>query len=285
MKKAEKPAESHADKAKANFDRAEQAEMATPRETWNEHWTVARRLLELRRKLRGTKLWKTFELQRSFEAFSIHLLADEIEAVATECGLISSFRTTKWDKLGNKTVVEGMATFEDVDHGEIREYIGIGEAIDNGDKGLHKANSDARKVALICALNLGIGNDKEVAADKFEGDPAHNGSMGGSPQQSTQSTQSQPAQANGNGATHTKDTETYTLEQRGLKARAVLGRDLPQTVWTIVMNSPTAGAIDELIKMNKAEFDRFFENDNARGEELNAIISTKRAGLVAAGRV
>jgi hypothetical protein len=275
-----KPAE------KSQDIKAEPAQGTTAVETWQPHWNVARRLLEMRRKLRGTKLWKTFELQRSFEAFSIHSLADEIEAVACDCGLISSFKVTKWDKLGNKTIVEGVVCFENVDDGEVREYAGVGEAIDNGDKGLHKADSDARKIALINSLNLGIGSDKETEDKKAEGD-AMSGSMGGKPQQ--RYTPPEPtAKPNGNGHANghavNSESETYTLEQRGLKARAVLGKDLTQTVWTILVNSPTASAIDDFVNSNLAEFNRFFTNDPKRGEAMNQIITTRREDLVKAGR-
>ena len=257
-----------------------QAPATTPAEPWNANWNVSRRLLEMRRKLRGTKLWKTFELQRSFEAFSIHALADEIEAVACDCGLISSFRVTKWEKVGNRTVLEGMVTFEDVDHGEIREYPGVGEAIDNGDKGLHKADSDARKVALINALNLGIGSDKEAENAKPASD-AMAGSMGGMPQQSKQAADYIHQGTNG----HAKPSETFTLEQRGMKAHAVLSTEFVPRVWSIVMNSSSVSALDEFIAMNRLEFDRFYAMDSIKGDELQAIMSTKRAGLTAAGRL
>ncbi len=272
-KKTEKPAEKDQD--------VKAAPATTPAEPWKQHWNIRRRLLEARQLLRGTQLWQKFSLQRDFDAFSIHPLARGVEEVLGQVGVISSFSITKWQKQGNTTVIEGVVQFTSVDDGDTLEYPTVGEGIDNGDKGIGKAVSYARKMGLISALNLGIGVDNEAEETKPVEAGAAAPSMGGSPQQSTQAA---PAQANGNGATHAKDTETYTLEQRGLKARAVLGRDLPQTVWTIVMNSPTASAIDDLIKMNKAEFDRFFENDNVRGEELNAIISTKRAGLMAAGR-
>ncbi len=264
------------------------AQPATPEnlvreETWQTHWNVARRLLEMRRKLRGTKLWKTFELQRTFEAFSIHALADEIEAVACDCGLISSFKITKWDKLGNKTIVEGVVCFEDVDSGEVREYAGVGEAVDNGDKGMHKADSDARKIALINSLNLGIGSDKEAENGKAEGD-AMGGAMGGTPQQ--RYTPPEPtAKSNGsNGPTISNETETYTLQQRGVKGRAVFGNRLGQEVWSIVSLSKTAAEVEELIALNKEEFDRFFGNDPKRAHSMNQIISTRLADLVQAGR-
>lgn len=253
-----------------------------PQETWNAHWNVSRRLLEMRRKLRGSKLWATFEMQRTFEAFSIHALANEIEAVACDCGLISSFRVTKWDKLGNRTVVEGMVTFEDVDHGEVREYPGVGEAIDNGDKGLHKADSDARKVALINALNLGIGNDKE--AEDTKADAVNGEKMGGAPLQSARAKTAddfiQP-----NGATPSNDSETYTLEQQGVKARAVLGKDLVRTVWVVIQNSPTVGGLDAFCEMNEKEFTRFWNDNKERGAELKALIDSKRKSLEMAGRV
>ena len=91
IKKTDKPA---AD-PKPSMTEEVKAAAAPAEETWKSHWSVSRRLLELRRNLRGTKLWKTFEMQRAFEAFSIHALADEIEALACDCGLISSFRITK----------------------------------------------------------------------------------------------------------------------------------------------------------------------------------------------
>lgn len=257
-------------------------------ESWNAHWNVSRRLLEMRRKLRGTKLWKTFELQRSFEAFSIHSLADEIEAVACDCGLISSFRVTEWKKHDNRTVLEGMVTFEDVDHGDVREYPGVGEAIDNGDKGLHKADSDARKIALINALNLGIGNDKEAEqGGKTEGDAMH-GSMGGAPQQAA----SQQAKApddfirkpaapipNGNGQAHGAPAKMYTLQQHGVKARAILGAGLLSTCWAIIQNTMSTQTLDDWEQSNLEMLVEFSKDDPATAGTLQKLVRGRRDTL------
>lgn len=280
IKKTDKPAD-----AKPSMTEQVKTAAEQPAETWNPHWGVSRRLLEMRRKLRGTKLHKTFEMQRSFEAFSIHSLADEIEAVACDCGLISSFRVTKWEKVGNRTVVEGMVTFEDVDHGDVREYPGVGEAIDNDDKGLHKADSDARKVALINSLNLGIGNDKEAESGKAEGD-AMSGSMGGSPQQAPAPKVAadfiRPAT---NGHAAPTPNKMYTLQQAGVKARSVLGSGMLSNCWAIIQNVGTVTALDEFVEANKEMLTEFSTDDPTIGGQLHKLTSARRESLAAKGLI
>ncbi len=270
--------------AKKTDKPAEKAAPARPAETWQLHWNVSRRLLEMRRQLRGTKLWATFEIQRSFEAFSIHVLANAIEEAATDCGLISSFRVTKWEKQGNRTVVEGMVTFENVDDGEIREYPGVGESIDNSDKGLHKADSDARKVALINALNLGIGTDKEASNEKPE---AAGPAMGGAPQQTKRPNPKQDAsnayihpQPASNGAgTHPAAPKMYTLQQHGVKARAVLGSGMRQTCWSIILNSPTTDAVTGWLAMNEDMLRDFQADLPDEAVALNKVIQARLSSL------
>lgn len=274
---------------KAEPSKAAVAEPAKPEEAWNQHWSLHRRLLEARKRLRGTKLWEQFETERAFEAFSIHTLARGVEEVLNACGVISHFAATRWQKQGNTTIAEGVVVFTNVDTGETLEVATVGEGVDGDDKGMGKANSYARKLGLVSALNLGIGINNE--GSQQQADAKAGPSMSGSPQQTSQGPAGHPQGWGGNGAQRqggngeAPPVKMYALQQQGVQARAVLGRDLVQSCWVIVSNSPTAGALDAWCEMNKSEFDQFYADDPANGAKLAQLIAAQRETLVSKGRV
>lgn len=120
------------------------------------------RLFKIRADLANQDITKTFEIKREFEAFSIHKLAEAVEHLMIENGVAVECHITKWHKSGNHTILEGKLVFECEETGEVREVPCVGEAADNGDKGIGKANSYLRKVGFINAFNLAIGTDNEA---------------------------------------------------------------------------------------------------------------------------
>ena len=253
------------------------AKGASTSETWNAHWSIGRRLLEARRNLRGTQLWQQFQLDKNFDAFSIHVLARGVEEVLCDVGLISSFHVTRWQKEGNTSVVEGILRFEDVDSGQTRDYPAVGEAVDDSDKGFGKAISYARKMGMVSALNLGIGIDNEASKQAANTQRAAGPSMGGAPQQTAEATQANGAAANA------FLSKVYTLQQTGQKARGVLGKDLFNNCWPIFSNSPTVSSLDAWAELNKEMLDTFDGELPAESEKLSKLLQGRRATLTDKG--
>ena len=257
--------------------------------TWNTGWNIARRLLEARRRLRGTQLWQQFELQRSFDAFSIHTLARGVEQVLCDVGVISAFAITKWQKQGNTTVVEGVMRFESVDDGTFREYATVGEGVDPDDKGLGKAISYARKVGMVSAMNLGIGIDNEATTQTSDTAAKAGPAMGGAPQQTAQTaavsgTTNGAMAGKGNGQDpNPHANHSYTLQQTGMQARAVLGRDMVTNCWAIIQNTPTVSTLDAWGDLNHEMLEQFCIELPAEGDRLPKLYNARRAPLTGKG--
>jgi hypothetical protein len=262
-----------------------------PAESWKPGWSIERRMLEARRRLKGTQLWKTFEGDRDFEAFSIHTLANGVEEVLGDCGVISSFSITRWQKSGNTTWVEGLirCTAVDGDKG-VLEYVCVGEGVDDSDKGMGKAVSYARKIGMVSALNLGIGADNEATRAKAAPQPQP---TGGSPQQGAQPHTTHHG-ANGSGnpkpsmndfingsepAQPAQSQKMYTFQVKGLKARGVLTQGMQQEVWNVVSNSPTTEALDEWVNLNTEMLNEFSRDNPAIAGAMKKIFDARRSQL------
>lgn len=255
-----------------------------PTETWNQHWGIRRRMLEARKLLRGTQLWQKFSLQRDFDAFSIHPLARGVEEILGQVGVISSFSVTKWSKggpTGNVTIVEGIVQFVDVDNGEVLEYPTVGEGIDNGDKGIGKAVSYARKMGLISGMNLGIGVDNEATDTAQQPNTPPGPPMSGEPQQKTAPPAAKATGANG---AHVAN-KTYTFQQEGLKARAVLGSEMMNNCWAVIQATQTVSALDIWGEMNKEMLENYIADDPAIGGKIRQLYMARRTGLEAKGLI
>lgn len=275
-----------------------------PADPWNSAWSIERRMLEARRRLKGTQLWKQFEgAERDYDAFSIHQVANGVEEVLADLGVISSFSVTRWTKSSNVTVVEGLIRVTAVDgpKGSI-EYVCVGEGVDDSDKGLGKATSYARKLGYISALNLGIGGiDNEASKTRAQPERPP---MGGSPQQhSTNQGQSAPnGAANGfhgqpqqpeqpksmndyinEPAQPAQTQKMYTLQVQGLKARSVLTSGMQQEVWAIVSNAVTSQSLDDWVALNRDMLNQFHADNPAIGETLHRIVGAKRTALTEKG--
>lgn len=135
------------------------------------------KLLAARRKFREeqTSFSKFFDLHRGFEAFSVHILAGNIEPVLNEMGVMTECHVIKWSKQGNVTVVECRLDFVDAETEEVFSVLTVGEGVDGSDKGIGKAISNARKQGHIQAFNLAIGVDVEDDDQRASG----LGSLGG----------------------------------------------------------------------------------------------------------
>lgn len=256
-------------------------------EKWNVHWNIHRRLLEARRLLRSSKLWATFEAQRSFEAFSIHALARGVEEVLNDLGVTSHFAPTKWQKAGNTTVMEGLVVFTNVDTGETVEIPTIGEGVDPDDKGMGKADSYARKIGLVNALNLGIGVDNEASQQQAHPGPQAGPTMSGSPQQGTQTKTAgdyiHPA-ANGHAPANVNAAQKmYTLQQQGTKARSVLGSGMLPTCWAIIQNTMSTQTLDDWEALNLDMLKEFSVDDPTTAGQLHKLSQARRATLMGKG--
>lgn len=240
-------------------------------ETWNTHWNVRRRLLEARRKLKGTVLWAQFETTDSFEAFSIHKLARGVEEILLDSGILASFNMTRWQKNGNVTVVEGIMLFTNVDDGEQFEVPCGGEAINDSDKGMATAVSHARKNGFIQGLNLSVGIDNEGSNEKAKA-PDSGSAMSGAPQQKMEAA---PA-TNGS-------IKTYTLQQTGVKGRAVLGKDMVVNCWPIINNASGTASLDAWEEMNIAMLKEFTADDPVNARKLSGLVQARRAVLAEKG--
>ena len=124
---------------------------------------LRRKLIDARRKFREeqTSFSKHFDLHRGFEAFSVHILAGNIEPVLNDMGVMTECQVLKWEKQGNVTVVECRLDFVDAETEEVFSVRTVGEGVDGSDKGIGKAISNARKQGHIQAFNLAIGIDVE----------------------------------------------------------------------------------------------------------------------------
>jgi hypothetical protein len=279
---------------------AEPEPVKGPADPWSPSWGIERRMLEARRKLKGTKLWKEFEGgDKNFDAFSIHTLANGVEEVLGEVGVISSFSVTRWTRSGNTTVVEGLIRVTAVDgqKGQL-EYVCVGEGVDDGDKGLGKAVSYARKLGMISAMNLGIGIDNEATRERAQPQPQpERPTMSGAPQQHSTNHGANGA-SNGaakpgpsmndfiNGSEPQQPAQSqkmYTLQVAGLKARGVLTSGMQQEVWVIVSNSPTTEALDGWVNLNEGMLQEFSNDNPAIGNTLYKIVQAKRAALAEKG--
>lgn len=234
---------------------------------WDQTISLDRRLLIARTKLRGTKLWKTFQMQRDFEAFSIHVMANPLEEILNELGITSHFEPTSWTKNGNVTVVQGAIHLTEVDTGEVKEIACYGEAVDNGDKGMGKAYSAARKNGMIAAFNLGIGHDIEDGQEKAE--PAHQQSSG------SNRPEPPPAEPPAPQEPQRTSTETYNLQQVGKQAIAVLHTDMVQRVTILVSQIHTSKDLQAFVALNTPSFDAFFRNDAEKGAVLQQILQSR----------
>jgi hypothetical protein len=278
----------------------EQPTTTAPTETWDRTWNIRRRMLEARRRLRGTPLWQKFSLQRDFDAFSVHQLALGVENVLTDLGVISSFETLTWQKAGNCTIVTGKYVVTSVDDGECIEYATLGEAVDNGDKGVGKAISYARKNGMVSAMNLGIGIDNEASDEKAEpaAGPQMSGSTFGAAQPPPPYVKAPPPpppkQADVNytkpvrpgmhdyiqAAPTTGNPNGYVLRFADGSSRNVSAEGFLQQASIAMLNAPVLDQFDAFVKANKAEFDRFCAQRADDGQSLQVVQQTKRANLM-----
>lgn len=218
--------------------------------------SIASKMLDVRKQLRGTKLWEQFQIQRSFEAFSIHTLAMEIEPLLNEHGLVSSFHVDRWTRNGNCTVIEGTWWIEDTETGLEAQFPGIGEGIDNSDKGLSKAISTARKNAMICALNLGIG--KNIEEDNITSEPET------------------PQTFGGHAATRA-NTYVFAL---GAPAQAILAEDVTARITDYIATFSSLADLDAWLRDAVPELDRFWRDRSRHAYALKRIIDARRAELM-----
>lgn len=254
------------------------ASIADDGATWNKRWSLGRRLLEARKALRGTKLWEQFELQRSYDAFSIHVLARGFEEVMTEVGVISSFHMSSWQKNGNVTIIEGFIRLSNVDNlAEYMDVPALGEGVDNSDKGSGKALSYARKAGMVSALNLGIGVDNEASNEQAQPEEARTVSKQKAPQAA-------PRKANGsNGTSPASGGKTYTIKQVGVADQQVDASVIVQTCWPMVFNSPTVTSLMDWCHNNEATLKAFAADFPAKGAELRQLVEARRETLAEKG--
>lgn len=135
-----------------------------PGEEWDSSANIRLRRLRIGADLRKTEMFKHFDTGRAgkFDALSIHKMARECEKAAATHGATIDFSVTKWTRSGNVTHVEGLMILTSVDNAdETYSLACLGEAADNGDKGVNKAVSSARKNGLTGMFNLSVGIDVE----------------------------------------------------------------------------------------------------------------------------
>jgi len=133
-------------------------------EDWDPHANIRLRRLRIGADLRHAEMFKHFDTGRAgkFDALSIHKMARECEKAAAAHGATIDFCVTKWTRNGNVTHVEGLLVLTSVDQPEDTYALAcLGEAADNGDKGVNKAVSSARKNGLTGMFNLSVGIDVE----------------------------------------------------------------------------------------------------------------------------
>lgn len=243
-------------KAKPQIQAAPENRQSAPEYPWDSRLPLGVRLLNVRKALRTVKLFKEFQLQRTFDAFSIHILAREVESVLNDHGLISDWKTIRWTKSGNHTLIEGVYTISNVEEdGDVREFPAIGEGIDNGDKGSGKALSTARKNAMIAALNLGVGIDIEETEETAE-----------APIQATSDVQQQAAPQAPAG--------TVDLLFMG-RPVSIPEADLVATV-TTYLTTMTSAQINDFSRANVVAFRRIRESNKGLSEELQKAFDAAR---------
>ncbi len=249
-------------------------------ETWNTDWGIHRRLLEARKRLRKTKLWETFKVQREFESFSIHKVAPEIEAVLNDLGVITTFAVTKWSKGGNITIVEGVLSFCCVDQdGESFDVPTVGEGADNGDKGFGKAISYARKNGLIAAFNLGVGIDNE--SEDVKAQPAPEPTFHGAPQQTAPPQPSQAPPQYKSAAEAAGFSLSYVCFDEP-KVEHVLPADILVRVTEHVAVLQNIAAVDAFERANIPTFEALWRLDQQKGFVVKRIIEGRRQALAEA---
>jgi hypothetical protein len=249
-----------------------------PADTWKHGWKIERRMLEARKHLRGTKLWKSFSLQRDFEAFSVHELAKGVEEALGKAGVISSFTTASWQKQGNLTVVVGTYQVMSVDdRKDFLAYETIGEAIDNGDKGIGKAVSYARKNGMVSALNLGIGTDNEESDEKAQ--PYAGPTMSGTtkappPKDASNNVPPQPEPA-----TSAQLPNQFAVRFADGTSRIVNAESFVQQVHVIFENALSIEQLDEFCKINKTSFEAFGIERPEDGQSLQGHYQRRKNKL------
>jgi hypothetical protein len=229
---------------------ATEALEATSPFEWDTSAPFFLRLVLVRNEIRDLALWRRFDpgADGGYDAFSIHILAREIESVLNARGLFSEFRSTKWHRANITTIVDGEFRIVCADTGEERSYPVCGEGADNYDKGMNKAISCARKNGFIQAFQLALGRDIET----------ENVAAGGAATAGKEFKWAGPVTAQ-SGPEH-----TYSIDFLNDKRVEVYHSEMVTRFGGLMVGLENEGAVNELLNINTEQL-RAFQARNPEG--------------------
>lgn len=140
---------------------------------------LARKLVEVSKQLD----WVKKRGENKNQGYNYTMAEDivaEVRAPLFEAGVAFAYDTTHLETVPYKkgenqwflTIVEGRASFIDVESGEVITSSAIGTGTDNGDKSAYKAETGALKYCLRQAFLLPMGDDPEADAHDTTVKPA-----------------------------------------------------------------------------------------------------------------
>jgi hypothetical protein len=226
---------------------------------WDRNDSLWKRKLRVAEQLRKADLFAQFEDgEKGYTAFTIHKVAPLVETLLNEQGLVSSWSTTRWERNGAFTFLEGTFTIRNVDNDEVDEVSAFGEAAREDDKGSGTALSTARKNAMIAMFNLGVGIDIETNAKR-----------GQRPQTATKSDDI-PRDFK-----REKGPNDYEI-RLGKTSAIWAGKDFIATLRGWLNKQTSVSAVDDFAVANGDELKRFFNADKAAGLQMKRLFAESR---------